>query len=387
MIKYSFVIPAYNNKRLLKNTLIALNYQENFGKEDYEVVIIDDGSDDNTEAYISDINKNYACQYIYIERDEKSCRSRARNYGWNAAKGGVIIFIDSDILINRNYLKEIERCFDIDDNIILFGTVFRLKEDISLEDVEDGSIFKQFVSGINKIEYLEERHIFFNIFSYNNYFHPFSWSFVFSGNVAVSRKNLKAIGGFDEAYVCWGGEDTEWGYRAYNNGLRLVYNHKLEALHQYHQEEIQKKNSSNKANLDYFFRKHPQALSFLPEESRYKVLSGFSKNEENTIKTEAEMRDRLIRILNDVEKNIRDTNQKIEITVALRDKNRFLEIKEIIDFLSKRPGILLIVKDYNETGNLDVWIQLMGKRESTPMYYPMNREKFDDFIRNYRSSL
>ena len=81
-MKYSFVMPVYNNKFLLKNALESFNYLKNYNHVDYEVIIVDDGSDDNPFDYITGINKNYNMRYLLLERSEKSCRARTRNHGW-----------------------------------------------------------------------------------------------------------------------------------------------------------------------------------------------------------------------------------------------------------------------------------------------------------------
>jgi glycosyltransferase involved in cell wall biosynthesis len=46
--RFSFVIPTYQNKNLIRNTLEALNRQKDFPYEDYEVIVVDDGSSDGT---------------------------------------------------------------------------------------------------------------------------------------------------------------------------------------------------------------------------------------------------------------------------------------------------------------------------------------------------
>ena len=53
-----------------------------------------------------------------------------------------------------------------------------------------------------------------------------------SGNVGFSRKVWEQIGGFDEDFNNWGGEDTEFGFRAYNNGNWFVPIQEALALHQ-----------------------------------------------------------------------------------------------------------------------------------------------------------
>ena len=79
-MKYSIIIPTFNNKILLNNTLEVLNSQKTSKK--YEVIVVDYGSSDNTYEYIKETPKNYNFKYFYLNRCEKSSRARTRNHGW-----------------------------------------------------------------------------------------------------------------------------------------------------------------------------------------------------------------------------------------------------------------------------------------------------------------
>lgn len=104
MIKYSFIIPTYNNEKLLRNALFALNHQTPIDRDDYEVIVVDDGSDRDTYEAINNINKKYSMKYVYLERNEMSSRAKARNAGIAKAEGEYIVFIDADIIVKPNFL-------------------------------------------------------------------------------------------------------------------------------------------------------------------------------------------------------------------------------------------------------------------------------------------
>lgn len=91
--KFSFVIPTYEKKESLYQVLDCLNDQTGYGPQDYEVIVVDDGSTCDTSSFIKGVNKNYNMKYIYIERTEDSCRPRTRNIGWRSTEGEIVIFL------------------------------------------------------------------------------------------------------------------------------------------------------------------------------------------------------------------------------------------------------------------------------------------------------
>lgn len=98
---FSIIIPTYNRAHLILNTLISVKNQSFIN---YELIIVDDGSLDDTrivvENYI-DINKLKNWNYYYITNSE---RGLARNYGIKKARGEWITFLDSDDIFYPNHL-------------------------------------------------------------------------------------------------------------------------------------------------------------------------------------------------------------------------------------------------------------------------------------------
>lgn len=97
---FSVVIPTYNRAKHLTTSLNAILKQE---FSDFEVLIIDDGSVDETRAVVAKIaGENSRIKYFYKENEE---RSIARNYGIMKAIGKYVGFLDSDDLVYPNHLK------------------------------------------------------------------------------------------------------------------------------------------------------------------------------------------------------------------------------------------------------------------------------------------
>jgi glycosyltransferase involved in cell wall biosynthesis len=95
---FSIIIPTYNRASLISkaiNSLLAQTYSN------WELIVIDDGSKDNTQAVVAAFNDN-RINYIYQKNSE---RSAARNNGIRNAKGTYICFLDSDDYYLQNRLE------------------------------------------------------------------------------------------------------------------------------------------------------------------------------------------------------------------------------------------------------------------------------------------
>lgn len=95
---FSIIVPTYNRANLIAKTLYSILAQE---FSSFEVIVVDDGSSDNTEEVVSTIIDN-RLKYFRKANGE---RGAARNFGRSIARGGYINFFDSDDLMYPNHLK------------------------------------------------------------------------------------------------------------------------------------------------------------------------------------------------------------------------------------------------------------------------------------------
>ena len=88
---FSIIIPTYNREHILPKTIKSV-VNQNFN--DWELIVVDDGSTDKTKDLINDFSKNdNRIKYIYQDNQE---RSAARNNGIKKSKGKYVCFLDSD---------------------------------------------------------------------------------------------------------------------------------------------------------------------------------------------------------------------------------------------------------------------------------------------------
>ena len=111
-MKFSIIVPVYNVEKYLKKCLDSLLNQT---YKDFEVIIVNDGSKDNSQKIVDK----------YIEKDERfksfikenGGLSDARNFGLKYVTGNYILFLDSDDYIDKELLEKVNNILSKDNNI------------------------------------------------------------------------------------------------------------------------------------------------------------------------------------------------------------------------------------------------------------------------------
>lgn len=121
----SIIIPCYNAERYIAETILSVKNQS---YNDWECIIVNDGSTDNSEKIILDLITDDD-RFAYVKQ-ENSGPGKARNTGASFAKGKYITFLDADDMIGKDYLASAEEFLDRNENCILYyGKVKHLYED------------------------------------------------------------------------------------------------------------------------------------------------------------------------------------------------------------------------------------------------------------------
>ncbi len=114
MSKIAVIIPAYNVEKYIERTLRSLMKQT---FKNFETIIINDGSTDNTEKIIQEVLQNANFQWKLINQENQGV-SAARNRGIIESKGEYISFLDADdyyhpIFLEKMYNKTKEKNYDV----------------------------------------------------------------------------------------------------------------------------------------------------------------------------------------------------------------------------------------------------------------------------------
>lgn len=102
-MKFSVVMPVYNRERCVLQSIESVIDQE---FADWELIIIDDGSEDNTLKLCNSIAQNDSRVKVYSQLNKGV--SAARNSGLKVAVGEYVLFLDSDDFLEMNALKDME---------------------------------------------------------------------------------------------------------------------------------------------------------------------------------------------------------------------------------------------------------------------------------------
>ncbi|MDY6456247.1 glycosyltransferase family 2 protein [Acinetobacter faecalis] len=162
----SIIIPVYNASEFIIDALIHI-YNQNV--EDVEVVIVNDGSKDNSLELIKNFILDHDIHNIKLISQENAGLSAARNIGISSSSGDYIVFLDADDLLEVGYFENIKNIVNkFKPDIIQFN--FSLFRDSHFEKVNSGLCFKY--EGMVDIS----NNVLNDVFNYNSWY---VWSRVY----------------------------------------------------------------------------------------------------------------------------------------------------------------------------------------------------------------
>ncbi len=228
----SVVIPVYNRKTMLRRTLACLVHQT-YPTDLIEVVIADDGSHDEPETLVSEFRQYFDNVQCVSQADEGFRVARIRNLAIAAATHDRVITLDCDMAPTPRLVELHARHLAAHADAVYVGN----RRYVDANDVDPESVLESIESMLglhdirpdNSLLTIEGEvgpsvdwrlAIYHETASLRHDRHPFR--VVAGGNLGFTKKTFEKAGGFDEEFLAWGGEDLEWGYRAWNTGAHIV---------------------------------------------------------------------------------------------------------------------------------------------------------------------
>jgi glycosyltransferase involved in cell wall biosynthesis len=212
MIIISVIIPTHNRKEILEKTLNSFNNQIGDIKR-FEIIIIDDGSNDNTSSHFKNHFQSKYSLRIFSQNNKGP--AAARNLGIKKAKGKIVLIINDDTIpspqmINKHLIfhqnhPEIYK--------VLLGLVTWHKE----------------LKITPFMNWLENGGPYFNYYRIKRKI--VCWQKFWTCNISLKKEYLLNNGLFDESFPTAAWEDYELGYRLHKAKMKLYYEPKALGYH------------------------------------------------------------------------------------------------------------------------------------------------------------
>ncbi|MEZ9130610.1 glycosyltransferase family 2 protein [Vibrio breoganii] len=214
-MKTSLIITTYNWKEALQVVLESVKNQTRLPDE---VIIADDGSTADTSSMIKTQQEQFPIPLIHSWQKDNGFRAaESRNKAIAKASGDYIIIIDGDIVLNEYFIEDhilSSKC-----NYFIQGGRVSLGKQFTTNFLSLSKNPSFFSADIKNRKNTIRSNILSNLFSRKIN----SANSTRSCNMSFWKKDIIKINGFNEDFVGWGREDSEFVHRLLNSGIHRLY--------------------------------------------------------------------------------------------------------------------------------------------------------------------
>ena len=238
--RVSVVIPTYQRRDSLLRALAALAAQS-LPPEEFEVVVVVDGSSDGTREAAQALAPPYALRVLW---QSNRGRASACNAGVAAATGELIVILDDDMVPIPDFLAAHVRAHASGDARAVIGAApVTITPGLPAPARYVGEKFNRHLEHLARAG------------------GPVTLRDFYGGNLSVRREVLRRVNGFDEGFTIYGNEDLELSIRLSAAGVRLVYDPTAIAIQHYDKDfaGLARDNVSKGRTAMLLARKHPSA--------------------------------------------------------------------------------------------------------------------------------
>lgn len=231
-MRISVIVTTYNNPDYLRKVLDGFTLQTRLPDE---LIVADDGSGPETSECIGDFSSNATFPVRHIWHEDKGFRAaRIRNEAVKASTGDYVVFLDGDCLVNRHFIADHLRLARKGHFVQGKRVIVRQAPSAHFSERDTNRFFSliglAFRGGISNSHHILRMPLL-----------PARASTGHRGiktcNMGVFRDDILAVNGFNERFLGWGREDSEFAVRLYRYGLRRL-DHPFMAIcfHLWHRE-------------------------------------------------------------------------------------------------------------------------------------------------------
>ncbi len=243
-MKVSLIITIYNRPDALKLVLKSVLKQHRLP---HEIVVADDGSGEETTDVIREAAKNSPVPILHAWQDDDGFRAAmSRNRAAAMSSGEYIVMIDGDMVLHPLFIKDHMEAAE--PGTFVQGSRVLLSEEATKEAIIKSQIsFSIFSKSIKNRKNALRCTLLSSLFSRKSR----SLKGIRTCNFALFRKDLLTVNGFDNRFVGWGREDSEFAARLLNSGMvRKDLRFAAIAYHLYHKESTREALKENDRRLE-----------------------------------------------------------------------------------------------------------------------------------------
>lgn len=214
-MKVALIITTYNSVLPLKLCLKSV-LEQSFLPD--EIIIADDGSTDETKRLVENFKQqNHHLNIFYVWQEDKGFRAaKSRNNAAKISKSEYLIYIDGDIILHKNFVKDHVKNAKL--NTYLQGSRVILKESFTKQIFEKQIFEKPCLFSSNTKNNLNGYYNIFLSFIISK-FSKNTQKGIRSCNFSFFKSDFLKVNGFNEDFIAWGREDSEFIARLYNAGI------------------------------------------------------------------------------------------------------------------------------------------------------------------------
>ncbi len=219
MSKISIITTVFNRTCLLRKAIISLTMQS---FQPFELILSDDGSEENVPEMIEDLIPRCGFKVIYVKQSHQGFRlAKCRNNGVLNSSGDILCFFDQDLVLTCDLLKTYKET--VRKNRFVSGYPIRLTPEQSFELSEEvitqGDYRHIFTTDqTDKIKRQFRKDYISHIL--NKVGLEKAKPKLRGGASAINREDYFAINGYDEKFQGWGNEDDDIRRRLYKLGVK-----------------------------------------------------------------------------------------------------------------------------------------------------------------------
>lgn len=242
MINVSVIILCHNNKNI--NTVIN-SVLPQLNDED-EIFVVDDHSNQDVRKLLEGYNQSKV--QILIPSTNGN-RAANRNFAANIAKGDLFVFIDGDVVLRNNAISSI-KSYNYDGIAGVCGSVAAMRMTPEVVAIHTHNYFEPIVT--NELDFATWHEKFPDV---RNRERILAWNRFYTALSIIPRDKFFIIGGFDETFMGWGGEDIDIGYRLSFYG-QLLISKDIQAIHIPHDRNVQDEEITSRQNMYKMLEKY-----------------------------------------------------------------------------------------------------------------------------------